>query len=326
MLEGASHGSLGPAQPLAPEGGPRKDRLLPDLGVDCPGDGDPRLGRDPARQVQVLGQGFGSPAADPCQQVAADDDPVAPEFAQATERPAASLQLAVQRLLVGLGTGQVRGVRVEDPPSGGHRRSTRLDVAHHRPQERRLDPGIGIEDDDDIAPTVLRRDGGERRSLAVGQLVPFTPHDPDEPGDALLRGGGAGDPAVPSVERSSTTTTSNSGVPSGPRRSWAARSPTRRPITRASSRAATTTVAERDPATTAMPGVTAASPGWMGGRRPAMAIGSAAPAATAARPMTRLRAGPGRVAASPRTIPPASVPSAAHRHAMGVAGRAPGPV
>ena len=184
VLEDPSDPALGPADALAPQPVDRPDRLLPDDGVDRPGDGHPAGGRQAAREVEVLGQRRGTPATDRGQEITPDDDPVAAELRATAERPAPTLDLAVERLLVGLRAGQPRRVGVEDPPAGGDRPGTRPVIARQPTQEVGPDPGIRIEDDDHVTLACLGLDGGQRRTLAVEQLGAVAPDDASDRSDA----------------------------------------------------------------------------------------------------------------------------------------------
>src|SRR5439155_22545341 len=100
VLERPSDRSLGPAVPLAQEVVDRADGLLPDLRIDRPRDPGAGRRRDAAREVEVFGEGAGTPAAGSLEELAAHDDAVAAELRAAAQRPAAALELAVERLLV----------------------------------------------------------------------------------------------------------------------------------------------------------------------------------------------------------------------------------
>src|SRR3989442_9992967 len=119
MLEQAPERAFGPAHPLSPQAGPLFDRFLPDLDVERPHYRDPCRRSDPDREVEVFGQRLGSPATDGFEELATNDDAVATELGAATPRPPATLDLAVNGLLVGLGLGEDTRPGAEHAPATG---------------------------------------------------------------------------------------------------------------------------------------------------------------------------------------------------------------
>ena len=114
------------------------------------------------------------PPTDRGQQVAPDEDPVAPELAGATVAPATALDLPVRILLVrlcGLELAEqpARRMVLERAPPGGHRPCVAREVAGRPPEVVGPDPCVGVEDRDERAPVVRGRGGAQRGALAVGQ-------------------------------------------------------------------------------------------------------------------------------------------------------------
>ena len=103
------------------------------------------LGRDPAGEVEILGQRRRPPAADRFEQVTPDRDPVAAELGAAAHRPAAALQLPVEGLLVGLELASAETIRIQDPAPRRDRRRAGRDVAGQHAQEAWPDPGVRVE-------------------------------------------------------------------------------------------------------------------------------------------------------------------------------------
>ena len=181
----------------------RPDGLLPDLGVDRPGD---RRSRSvAASRLDRSRSSVSASARQPPtggQEVAPDDDPVAPELGAAARAPSAR-------------AGSRRRASARRP---GHRRasSTRrrairrraviapapaADVGRQPAEEARADPGVGVEDDHDVAaagvrlgprsappPCRPRRSVPSRRTIRVTAPIPAaTAARPDGRGRAVDR-------------------------------------------------------------------------------------------------------------------------------------------
>ena len=177
MLEGPAECAFRPAQPLAPQALAVPNRLFPHLRVARPRNPLARAGGHTARQVEVLRQRDCSPAAHSRQQLAPDHDPVAAELRAAAHRPAAPIQLTVEGLLVRLGAGQPAALRVYDPPPGRDRIGPGGEVPGGTAQEEWLDPRVGVQNQDHIAPAHFRLSRGQRRPLTVGKPISVTPYD-----------------------------------------------------------------------------------------------------------------------------------------------------
>ena len=128
-------------------------------------------------------------------------------------RPPAAVELAVERLLVRLRARQPTALGVEDPPPRRHGIRARREVAGRATQEPRLEARVRVEHEDHVAAADLRLSGRQGRTLAVRKALATSrmtrvtaamPHS-----DAAARTASP----VPSVDRSSTTTSSKSGWP-----------------------------------------------------------------------------------------------------------------
>jgi hypothetical protein len=111
------------------------------------------------------------------------DHAVAPELRAAAQATASALDHRVHGLLIVLHRGAQ--VAAGDPPAGGEGRTPIPDAHRDPPNEIGPDPGVGVEDEDCIAPEDLVGDRGERGSLAVrpGARLPSNDHgDRAEPG------------------------------------------------------------------------------------------------------------------------------------------------
>ena len=188
MLEGSPEGTLRPTKPLRPQAVGRPDGLFPHLDIQGPRDALAGHGRNPARKIDVLGQGRCSPAAGEGEQLAPNHDAVAAELGAATHCPAAAVQLPVERLLVGLGPGQPAAVRVEDPAPGRHRVGASCEVSGCTPQKPRLYASVGVKNENDIAPAYLRLSGRQGRSLTVRQALSTAPDNARDVGNAVRQG------------------------------------------------------------------------------------------------------------------------------------------
>ena len=107
---------------------------------------------------------------------------------------------------------------MQDPTARRHRIGAGGEVGGEPAQESGADPGVRVEHEDDIAPAAVGLGRRERGALAVLEMVALAPDHGRDAGDTDGASAAAMTAsAVPSVERSSTTMSSNLGCPSGPR-------------------------------------------------------------------------------------------------------------
>ncbi len=136
-----------------------------------PGDPLPCQRRDPARQVDVLGQGRCPPAPDRGQQIASDHDPVATELGAAAHAQRPAVELAIERLLVRLRAGQPTAVRIENAATRRDGVGPCREVAGRTTQEPRLQACVGVENQDDVAVADIGLSRRQGSAFAIGQTL-----------------------------------------------------------------------------------------------------------------------------------------------------------
>src|SRR4029077_8618138 len=114
------------------------------------------------------------------QEVSGDDRSVAPELGAAARRPAAELELPILGLLVGLGPGELRGSGPANAAPDGQGPNPAGPVARDLAEEWRPDPGIGIEDDDELPAIHVGRRRGQGGALPVAQAGTLAANDSED--------------------------------------------------------------------------------------------------------------------------------------------------
>ena len=134
----------------------------------------------PRRELEVLRQRGGAPAAHGLERLPPDEHPVAAQLGGAVRPPPAALAREIHELLLLLGARQPRCCGVARMAGNLDRARVRVAAprSHDTLQEVVADPRVGIDRADDLAAR-LRHRPGEHRTLRAPRSIRLAPDDPD---------------------------------------------------------------------------------------------------------------------------------------------------